>query len=119
MFGKRKRLRITPDSAHKISFALDVSKDEIVALIKIADEKGLASVAGRLARHRDALTKIQVGFSAASENLQELADQTDAIASDIAEIEQLLEIRGDDQSFHSFLASNTLRCEAKITRGEI
>ncbi len=107
-----------PSSAHKISFALDVSKDEIAGLIEMADESGLASVVDRLAGHRDALTKIQAGFSAASENLQELADQTDAIASDIAEIEQLLEIRGD-QSFHCFLASSTLRGEAKIARGEI
>jgi hypothetical protein len=119
MFGKRKRRVMDPGTAHKISFGLDVSRDEIAGLIEMADERGLAALSERLARHRDALSKLHAGFSAKSDDLQELADQTEAIASDIAEIEQRMEVRGDDQSFHCYLASSTLSIEARIARGEI
>lgn len=118
MFWKRKKAGMDPNSAHKISFALAASNDEIVGLIEIARERGMAAVVDRLTRHVDALTEIQAGFSSTSENLQELADQTEAIGSDITEIEQLLELGENDQSFHCYLASSTLSVEAKIARGE-
>lgn len=108
-----------PGRAHKIGFALEVSRDEIAGLIKIADERGLTALSERLARHRDSLSKIRTVFSAKSEDLQVLADQTDAIASDVAEIEHLMDVRGDDQSFHCYLASITFGVEAKVARGDM
>ena len=119
MFWKRKKRGMDPNSAHLIGFALDVGKDEVVGLIEIADERGLASMSERLGRHRDSLAKMHAEFSATSENLQELADQTGAIASDITEIEQLLELGENDRSFHCYLASTQLSTAAKVLRGEI
>lgn len=118
MFGKRKDQGMDPQSAHMIGFALEVSQDEIAYLIEIADGQGRASLSDRLARHRTALAQIRSGFSAQSDNLQELADQTDAIASEIAEIERLLDICPDDAAFHCILAAGYFNTESGIARGE-
>ena len=117
MFWKRKKRVMDPNSAHLISFALDVSKDEVDGLIRVAEKSGLNSVTERLRRHHEALAKIHAEFLVTSENLEELADQTDAIATDIAEIEQLMEIDENNLSIHCALATASLSAEAMIARG--
>jgi hypothetical protein len=119
MFWKRKKPGMNPNSAHLISFALEVGMDEVDHLIEVANERGLSSASERLGQHRDALAKMHAEFSVTSENLQAMANQTDAIAADVAEIEQVLEVSENDQSFHVALATSYLATAAKIARGEL
>ena len=119
MFWKRKKRRMNPGSAHLIRFALEVSMDEIDGLIALADENHLASEAERLRRHRQTVVKVHAAFSETSENLQELADEIDTIGLDLTEIEQLLDVGENDQAFHCHVASNGLREQARIDRGEV
>lgn len=119
MFGKRRKRSMDPNAAHLIGFALDVGRDEIASLIEIADERGLVSQSEHLFRHRDALRQIHADFLGESTDLQDLADRADAIAVDIENIEQMLELGENDQSLHCALASSGLSAQAKIARGEI
>ena len=108
-----------PNAAHIIGFALEVSLEEVDYLIQVARaQQSLASVE-RLREYREALAAIRAEFSATSENLQELADKTDAIASDLAHIEELLEVGENEQGFHCALAAMRLSGEAKFARGDI
>lgn len=92
--------------------------DEIDSLIELANARKSAATAERLRKDRNALADIRSEFSATFENLQELANRTEAIETDLADVVELLEVEENEQGFHCALAFGRLSAEAKIARGE-